>query len=116
MEVTIVGAPNAGKSTILNFITEAHVSAVSNKYNTTDEAIKGYTTDYESKCQLCLIDTPGVTKASNNLRSKLLVSKAWNKIEESDMVMFVVDSVRKLDVQVKESVIRLKRIKIDPET
>ena len=93
-----MGAPNAGKSSILNFMADAHVSAVSNKYNTTDDPIKGFTTDYESKCQLCLIDTPGVTKASNNLKSKLLVSKAWEKIEESDIVMFVVDSVRKLDI------------------
>ena len=62
------------------------------------------------------MDTPGVTKANNSLKSKHLVSKAWDKIEESDMVMFVVDSVRKLDVQVKESVIRLRKIMVDPVT
>ena len=47
------------------------------------------------------MDTPGVTKANNRLRSTLLVSKAWDKIQEADMVMFVVDSVKKVDVQVK---------------
>ena len=88
---------------------------MSNKYNTTDEPILGVYTDYENKTQLCIHDTPGVTKASNSMRSKLLISKAWNKIEDSDMVMFVVDSVKKLDFEVKESILRLQKIKIDPE-
>ncbi len=47
LEVSILGAPNAGKSSILNFITERNISAVSNKYNTTDEAVLGIFTDYE---------------------------------------------------------------------
>ena len=45
IEVCILGAPNAGKSSILNFMTERNVSAVSNKYNTTDEAKLGIYTD-----------------------------------------------------------------------
>ncbi len=98
LEVCILGAPNAGKSSILNVITERSISAVSNKYNTTDEAILGIYTDYNSRSQLCLYDTPGVTKASNSLKSKLLVTKAWDKIAEADMTMFVVDGVKKLDL------------------
>lgn len=98
LEVCILGAPNAGKSSILNHITGRNISAVSNKYNTTDEAVTGVYTDMDSKAQLCLIDTPGVTKANNSLKSTLLVSKAWDKIQDADMVMFVVDSVRKLDL------------------
>ncbi len=43
------------------------------------------------------------------------MSKAWNKIEDADLIMFVVDAVKKLDLQVKESVLRLKKIRIDPE-
>lgn len=54
-----------------------NVSAVSNKYNTTDEATKGIFTQIEKKIQIALIDTPGVTKASNSMRSKLLVTRAW---------------------------------------
>lgn len=97
IEVTILGAPNAGKSSIINYMTERNISAVSNKYNTTDDPVLGVYTDYDTKSQLCLIDTPGVTKANNSLRSNLLVTKAWDKIQNADMVMFVVDSVRKLD-------------------
>lgn len=88
---------------------------MSNKYNTTDEAVMGVYTDYDTKSQLALIDTPGVTKANNSLRSKLLVSKAWDKLEDADLAMFVVDGVKKLDVEVKESIIRLKKLRIDPE-
>lgn len=89
---------------------------MSNKYNTTDEAKLGIFTDYNTKSQLCLFDTPGVTKASNSLKSKLLVTKAWEKIADADMAMFVVDGVKKLDVQVKEAIMRLKKFKIEPET
>lgn len=116
MEVCILGAPNAGKSSILNHITERNISAVSNKYNTTDEPILGIYTDYDTKSQLCIYDTPGVTKASNSLKSNLLVSKAWDKIQDADLVMFVVDSVRKLDFEVKASILRLKEQRMDPET
>ena len=115
LEVCILGAPNAGKSSILNYITERSISAVSNKYNTTDEAKLGIFTDYNTKSQLCLYDTPGVTKASESLKSKLLVTKAWEKIADADMVMFVVDGVKKLDMQVKEAILRLKKYKIEPE-
>lgn len=48
------------------------------------------------------------------MKSKILVTKAWDKIEDSDMVMFVVDSVKKIDFGVKEAIMRLKKIKIDP--
>ncbi|CDW81315.1 gtpase era [Stylonychia lemnae] len=114
-EICIIGAPNAGKSSILNYITERDISAVSNKYNTTDEAIIGVYTDIESKVQLAMTDTPGITKASDSMRSKLLVTKAWDKLEENDMVMFVVDSAKKLDFEVKQSIQRLKEIQIDPQ-
>lgn len=77
---------------------ERNISAVSNKYNTTDEATTAIYTDYDSNSQLVMVDTPGITKANNSLKSKMLVSKAWNKIEDADLVMFVVDSVRKVDI------------------
>lgn len=48
------------------------------------------------------------------MKSKLLVTKAWDKIGDSDMVMFVVDSVKKIDFEVKEAITRLKKIKVDP--
>jgi GTPase Era involved in 16S rRNA processing len=49
LDICLIGAPNAGKSSILNWMTERNVSAVSNKYNTTDEAKRGYYTDTNLK-------------------------------------------------------------------
>lgn len=80
----LLGAPNAGKSSLMNKLLKRNVSAVSNKQNTTDEAATGVFTDIERKTQIVLTDTPGVTKASNSMRSSLLVTKAWNVLEEND--------------------------------
>ena len=117
LQACILGAPNAGKSSLVNRLVGKNVSAVSNKYNTTDEATKGLFTVMESKTQVALIDTPGVTKASNSLRSKLLVTRAWDQIEDADNCIFVVDAVKRLSFEVKESLIRLKKITqtIDPQ-
>jgi ribosome biogenesis GTPase A len=78
LQACILGAPNAGKSSLLNTMVGKNISAVSNKVNTTDEASKGIFTDVARKTQLALVDTPGVTKASNTMRSKLLVTRAWD--------------------------------------
>ena len=56
------------------------MSAVSDKYNTTDEPTKGIYTDWDLKTQIVFLDTPGVTKMNNSMRSNLLVSKAWDEI------------------------------------
>ena len=115
-QACLLGAPNAGKSSLINAMVGKNISAVSNKVNTTDEASKGFFTDIARKTQLSLVDTPGVTKASNTMRSKLLVTRAWECIEEADQVIFVVDSAKRLSFEVKEALIRLKKVTqmIDP--
>ena len=105
----LLGAPNAGKSSIINHMVNKNISAVSNKYNTTTESALGVYTDQSLRTQLVFTDTPGVTKASKSLRSSLLVTKAWECIEENDMVIFVVDAAKRLSFEVKESLIRLNR-------
>lgn len=77
--------------------------------NTTDEKSVGVYTDQAQRTQLLLYDTPGATKASNSFRSRLLVTKAWDTIEEVDQVIFVVDAAKRLSFEVKESLKRLKR-------
>jgi GTP-binding protein Era len=100
LEACILGAPNAGKSSFLNKMVHKNVSAVSDKYNTTDEAVKGIYTDVEERTQVVFLDTPGVTKANNAMRSSLLVSKAWGEIPQQDLAILVVDSVKRLSMDV----------------
>ena len=117
LDVCLLGAPNAGKSSLINLLVQRNVYAVSNKYNTTDEANVGVGTDPDTKTQVVLTDTPGVTKASDSMRSNLLVTKAWDCIQEQDMVLFVVDSAKRLSFEVKNAVTRLSKITrvIDPQ-
>jgi GTPase Era involved in 16S rRNA processing len=61
-----------------------------------------------------LLDTPGVTKLNNSMRSNLLVSKAWSNILEQDMAIFVVDSVRRLSMEITGAIVRLSKTKFDP--
>ena len=63
---------------------------------------------------MVLLDTPGVTKVSNSIRSTLLASKAWDKIQEQDLAIMVVDSVKRLSMDVKGAVVRLSKTQVDP--
>ena len=116
LQACFLGAPNAGKSSLVNSLVHKNVSAVSNKFNTTDEATTGIYTDIPTKTQLALVDTPGATKANNSMRNKLLVTKAWNEIDNADQVVFVVDAAKRLSFEVKEALIRLRKTadRIDP--
>ena len=79
-QLTLLGAPNAGKSSLLNQLVSKHISATSPKAGTTDSASFGVFTDLNSRTQLLIYDTPGFTKASNSLKSNLLVTKAWDTL------------------------------------
>ena len=67
LEACILGAPNAGKSSLMNYMVNKNVSAVSDKKNTTDDITKGIFTDMDSKTQIVFMDTPGVTKVNNSM-------------------------------------------------
>ena len=98
----------------MNKLVNKNVSAVSGKYNTTDEPVRGIHTDIEERIQVVYLDTPGVTKMNNSMRSNLLVSKAWNELPNQDVAIMVVDSVKRLSMDVKGAVVRLSQSKIDP--
>jgi small GTP-binding protein len=114
LDACIIGAPNAGKSSLINVLVNKNVSAVSDKYNTTDETITGIVTDYQERAQLVLLDTPGVTKANQSMRSSLLVSEAWGQLPQQDLAIMVVDGVKRLSSEVKGAVVRLNSTKVDP--
>lgn len=86
--VTIVGKPNAGKSTLLNRITGEKIAITSKKPQTTRNTIKGIVTtdDY----QIVFIDTPGIHRARNKL-GEYMVNLVFTTMNEVDAVLFMVD-------------------------
>ncbi|MBU1174897.1 MAG: GTPase Era [Alphaproteobacteria bacterium] len=92
--VALVGAPNAGKSTLLNTLVGAKVSIVTHKAQTTRSQIRGVVTTGSS--QLIFIDTPGIFTASRRL-DRAMVEAAWSAAAGADIVALVIDAVRGLN-------------------
>lgn len=86
--VSIVGRPNAGKSTLINSIIKEKVAITSNKPQTTRNNIQGIYNDSDS--QIVFIDTPGVHKPVNKL-GKFLNNEAYAALE-TDIVLFLIDA------------------------
>ncbi|MDX9870801.1 MAG: GTPase Era [Clostridia bacterium] len=84
----LVGRPNAGKSTLLNYMTGAKIAITSDKPQTTRNRIAGIIngTDY----QLVLLDTPGIHKPKDKLGDSM-VRLALNTLNETDVVFYLVD-------------------------
>jgi len=88
--VAIVGAPNAGKSTLLNHILGEKVAIVTAKPQTTRHRILGVLSQPEA--QLIFWDTPGLHRPGEVLLNKEMVNRALAALEDSDLVLWVVDA------------------------
>jgi GTP-binding protein Era len=89
--IAVCGAPNAGKSTLINKIVGAKVSIVSPRPQTTRENIKGIANIGDT--QLVFIDTPGIMKADGE-RLRGMVNQAWQGIGEGEQILFVIDAFK----------------------
>jgi GTP-binding protein Era len=87
--VAILGAPNAGKSTLVNTLVGAKVAAVTQKVQTTRAVVRGIA--MRGEVQLVLIDTPGVFAPKKRLE-RAMVAAAWNALEGADAIVHVVDA------------------------
>src|SRR5215831_5299300 len=87
--VSIIGRPNAGKSTLLNAFVGQKVAIVADKPQTTRTSIQGVVTLPEA--QIVFIDTPGIHKADTPL-NKRLMDAVRNALEERDLLLFVADA------------------------
>ena len=85
--ISIIGKPNVGKSTILNAILGRKVSITSRKSQTTRNNILGIKTNDNN--QMIFIDTPGMHVKSQKTMNKILNKSAQSIIEDSDIVLFV---------------------------
>jgi GTP-binding protein Era len=92
--VALIGAPNAGKSTLLNALVGAKVSIVSHKVQTTRMLIRGIA--IEKSSQLIFVDTPGIFSPKRRL-DRAMVTSAWSGAHDADLVGVLVDARKGLD-------------------
>jgi GTP-binding protein Era len=92
--VALIGAPNVGKSTLINSIVGAKVAIVSHKVQTTRTLLRGIATAGEA--QLVFIDTPGIFAPRRRL-DRAMVAGAWSGAGDADLVGVLVDAGRGLD-------------------
>jgi GTP-binding protein Era len=101
--VSVVGKPNVGKSTLVNYIVGQKVSIVSSKPQTTRRRVMGISTtaDY----QIAFIDTPGIHEPHNRLQ-RSMVEQARGSLDGIDVILIVVDGAKKPD-EMDDSIAKL---------
>jgi GTP-binding protein Era len=102
--VAIIGAPNAGKSTLVNRLVGAKVSIVSRKVQTTRARVRGIA--MVGRCQLVLVDTPGIFAPKRRL-DRAMVDAAWSEAAEADEAVLLVDAAKGLTEDVEKILARL---------
>lgn len=116
--VGIIGAPNAGKSTLLNHVLGQKISITSKKPQTTRDNIIGIINRPDS--QIIFVDTPGIHK-STTLLNQRIVDQAMQALEDVDVILFMVDAasrnysaekliLRRLEKEAKPVVLGLNKI------
>ena len=109
LNVAIVGSPNAGKSSLLNALLNEEKAIVSDIKGTTRDIVEG--TIILNEILINLIDTAGIRKTSNEIE-KIGVSKSLKTIDESDLVILVVDSSKKLSKEDKNIIDKVAKEKL----
>ncbi|EIM74982.1 GTPase Era [Nitratireductor aquibiodomus RA22] len=89
--VALIGAPNAGKSTLLNQLVGAKVSIVTHKVQTTRAIVRGIAT--HENAQIVFIDTPGIFNPRRTL-DRAMVTTAWGGAKDADIVALLIDAER----------------------
>src|ERR1700722_13890335 len=87
--VALIGAPNAGKSTLINALVGSKVSIVTPKVQTTRALMRGITID--GPAQLIFVDTPGIVAPRRRL-DRAMVGTAWGSTQDADIVALLIDA------------------------
>ena len=94
--VSIIGAPNAGKSTLTNQLVGTKISIVTHKVQTTRAQIRGIM--LEGASQIILVDTPGIFKPKRRL-DRAMVEAAWGGARDADAAIIIIDAAKGIDEQ-----------------
>ena len=108
--VAILGAPNVGKSTLVNRLVGAKVSIVSPKVQTTRSRVRGIRV--EGAAQLVLVDTPGIFEGAKRRLERAMVHAAWRGAQDADAILLLVDALKGLDLdtrRIRESFVKSGR-------
>ena len=97
--VAVLGAPNAGKSTLVNALVGQKVAIVSPKAQTTRARLMGIA--IEGETQMLLVDTPGIFTPNRRL-DRAMVKAAWECAEDADRVVLVIDAAAKVAARVEQ--------------
>lgn len=108
--VALIGAPNAGKSTITNNFVGSKVSIVSPKVQTTRTLVKGI--GIYDNTQIIFLDTPGIFKPKRRF-DRAMVASAWSGVGDADITVLVVDARRGFDDETQSIVAKLNKNKIE---
>lgn len=106
--VALLGAPNAGKSTLTNALVGTKVSIVSHKVQTTRAIVRGIL--LHGSAQVVLVDTPGIFSPRRRLE-RAMVSTAWTSAADADLVALLVDAKRGLDEDIEALLEPLSQVK-----
>jgi GTP-binding protein Era len=106
--VALIGAPNAGKSTLTNALTGSKVAIVSPKVQTTRTLVRGIA--LVGATQLVFIDTPGIFAPRRRL-DRAMVTTAWGSAHDADMVALLIDAKRGLDAETEAILGKLAEVK-----
>ncbi|WP_298112230.1 GTPase Era [Bradyrhizobium sp.] len=102
--VALIGAPNVGKSTLVNALVGSKVTIVSRKVQTTRALIRGIVV--ENNAQIILVDTPGIFAPKRRL-DRAMVSTAWSGAHDADLVCVLLDARQGLDAEAEAILTRL---------
>ena len=107
--VALIGAPNAGKSTLINGLVGTKVSIVSRKVQTTRSSVRGIAV--EGKAQIVFVDTPGLFTPKRRL-DRAMVAAAWGSTGDADAAALLVDVHSGIDAEVEAILGRLPHIAV----
>ena len=107
--VALIGAPNAGKSTLVNQIVGSKVSIVTHKVQTTRSLIRGIALKGDK--QVIFVDTPGIFAPKRRL-DRAMVNTAWGGAKDADLVAILVDARKGMTEQVEDILDNLDAIKL----